>query len=55
MTDHIYPLNDLAPHELSKDCPCRPKIEEAPGHRLIIHNSFDGRDAFEMKEPAREQ
>lgn len=54
--EHVYPLNDLAPHNLKGGpCPCKPRVEVHRQTALIIHNSFDGREAFEAKEPAREQ
>lgn len=60
-TEHIYPLNDLAPHNTNGGpCPCNPRVESR-GIKgwdvkvLVIHNSFDGREAFEAKELAREQ
>jgi hypothetical protein len=41
---HVYPCNDLAPHNLESNiCPCNPKIEGG----LIIHNSFDKREIKE--------
>jgi hypothetical protein len=43
---HVYPVNDLREHEISRDCPCSPREdEEEPS--LVIHNSWDGREKFE--------
>lgn len=43
---HVVPLDDIYPHKESKDCLCYPKIEE--DGKLIIHNSFDGREDYEL-------
>jgi hypothetical protein len=59
--EHIYPLDDLAAHNTNGGpCSCQPRVEsgDIEGYVvkvLVIHNSFDGREAFEAKEPAREQ
>lgn len=48
---HIYPTNDLEEHDTeSSQCKCNPKLEEIEdtGDFLIVHNSFDGREAVEM-------
>ena len=47
---HIFPLNDLGEHDTeSETCICEPKIEFlSNGDGLVIHNSFDGREALEM-------
>lgn len=43
---HIYPLNDLQEHKLKgNDCDCLPTTDFK--RELIIHNSFDGREAVE--------
>ena len=43
---HIYPLNDVYEHDTESEfCKCNPKIED----KLIIHNSFDGREYVEKK------
>ena len=34
-------------HLLGEDCWCRPTVEEHPGVRLVVHNSTDGREAYE--------
>lgn len=45
---HVYPLNDLKEHEIESTCPCGPRSETQPGGDiLIIHNSYDGREAVE--------
>jgi len=48
---HVLPINDLHPHVESALCDCNPKIKE--GGRLIIHNSYDGREVFEEAEALR--
>lgn len=43
----VVPRNDLKPH--SRPCKCEPRVEEREGKRpLIIHNSWDGREFFEV-------
>ena len=42
---HVLPVNDEVEHTESKNCWCKPHIEE--NGRVIIHNSFDGREDFE--------
>jgi len=44
---HIYPMGDLRDHQISKKCWCSPKVEDGS---LVIHNSMDGREAFETGE-----
>lgn len=54
--EHVYPIDDVAPHNVQGGpCPCEPRVEVQGQTALIIHNSFDGREAYEMKSPAREQ
>ena len=45
---HVIPLRDLKPHRSSELCECVPKIELRENGWLIIHNSFDGREHFEV-------
>ena len=46
---HLLPVKDLKEHEESTTCECEPKVEfQENGDMLIIHNSFDGREAIEM-------
>lgn len=42
-TRHLFPLDDLNPHHY-EDCACRPELVDG----LHVHNSFDGREAFEQ-------
>lgn len=57
------PNNDIAEHQLF-NCHCEPEIEVIKGFELVVHNSFDGREALEEanrilneqeKEPEPEQ
>jgi hypothetical protein len=49
VTQHVVPLNDLKEHNcISCLCECKPKVEEVDGGWLIIHNSYDGRELFEL-------
>lgn len=41
---HILPINDICKHDY-EFCLCDPRIEM--DGRLIIHNSFDGREYLE--------
>jgi len=49
-TYHTLPVNDIAGHDESENCPCKPRIVLIGNGKLVIHNSWDGREAFEMKE-----
>lgn len=43
---HCYPVGDLREHEISEKCWCRPEWVDG----VIVHNSMDGREAFESGE-----
>ena len=43
---HCVPVGDLRDH-MDEDCPCKP-VKNEDG--LWMHNSFDGREAFEEGE-----
>lgn len=45
---NILPRNDLKPHEETTVCECIPKVVFENGEMIIIHNSFDGREAVEI-------
>lgn len=47
----VYPEADIFPHDAeSEACPCNPTVEFIPhGRKLIVHNSFDGREILEEK------
>lgn len=48
---HVYPVDDLAEHELEGDgCPCGPRIENYCGARIVVHNAWDGREMAEYLE-----
>lgn len=46
----VYPVGDIKEHDIySTTCECNPKVEcEPDSDMLIIHNSFDGREAVEQ-------
>lgn len=44
---HVIPEEDIVEHDLSELCSCQPRVEYHQIKNLIIHNSFDGREAFE--------
>jgi len=45
---NILPINDIKEHTEDTTCKCRPSAEILEnGELMIIHNSFDGREAFE--------
>jgi hypothetical protein len=49
-TIHVYPINDIEPHELEGyRCKCDPKVEYQHESEsiMVIHNSFDGRELVE--------
>lgn len=45
---HIFPCDDLRPHDTEHGlgCWCRPFEDDG----MIVHNSMDGREAFERGE-----
>ena len=45
---HIIPTCDTEPHQLEDTCHCYPFWEESAC--AYVHNSFDGREAFETGE-----
>lgn len=55
-TVHVLPINDLCPHEESVACACRPQVEEVgeSGGRVVVHNSWDGREITERAIDAAE-
>ena len=49
MSIHILPRNDIKEHEETTTCICGPKVKFLDnGEMMIIHNSFDGREAIEL-------
>jgi len=52
---HVLPLGDTSEHAERRDCACLPRVEKPtnPNDKtLIVHYSFDGREAFEYAEGA---
>lgn len=47
---HVVPTNDLREHELNGSCWCKPTRDEEGTETIWIHNSMDGREAFERGE-----
>jgi hypothetical protein len=47
MAIHVLPVNDIAPHTERDTCPCAPVIEYEDGEKVVIHNSWDGREEWE--------
>lgn len=46
---HLLPMNDLKEHQEQSTCECEPEVEmQENGDMLVIHNSFDGREALEI-------
>jgi len=46
---HVTPINDLEEHLESSMCKCDPEIKVIEnGNVVIVHNSFDGKEAVEM-------
>jgi len=47
---HVYPVNDIVEHDTQSDhCACHPKIEYVCHWKIVIHNSWDQRELFEME------
>lgn len=44
---NVYPINDLEEHTLDSTCKCMPAIKEEYGQMIVVHNSFDCREAIE--------
>lgn len=43
---HVFPIDDLLPHDqVGTDCMCDPRIEIYGAWLMIVHNSYDGREA----------
>lgn len=47
---HIMPIDDLYPHFMKSTCPCVPQVLDQENGRLVIHNSYDGREIIEKIE-----
>lgn len=48
--EYELPVNDIKSHIEDTTCDCHPKLEEADGGYIIIHNSWDSRENDETKE-----
>jgi hypothetical protein len=46
---HVTPVDDLRPHDYTSKCWCRP-VEDVAEPDMLMHNSLDGREAFETGE-----
>ncbi len=46
----MVPLNDLREHVTNGSCWCRPTLDDSESEPIWIHNSLDGREAFETGE-----
>lgn len=46
---HVHPIDDIEPHDLNGTaCKCGPRvIAEPDAEMIVVHNSFDGREAVE--------
>lgn len=45
---NVVPVNDLKPHIDGPDCTCCPRVTcYENGNRVIVHNSYDGREITE--------
>jgi hypothetical protein len=45
---HVFPTDEVHVHVLyGEDCPCRPRLEPVHSIVIVVHNSFDGREAVE--------
>lgn len=50
-TTHVYPLNDMREHIVDGGtCWCKPRVEYCGFGRVVVHNSADGREAYERGE-----
>jgi len=47
---HVVPLDDLREHETNGSCWCKPTLDDEGAEPIWIHNSLDGREAFETGE-----
>lgn len=44
---NVFPVNDLRPHMLNSTCECSPRVIFENGEMIVIHSSYDGREALE--------
>lgn len=45
---HVHPVDEPDHVHCVLDCSCNPKLTLKKGINIIIHNSFDGREAVDM-------
>ena len=45
---NVLPKNDIKEHTEQSTCDCNPTVFFKDSEIVIIHNSFDGREAIEM-------
>lgn len=51
---HVYPLNDLVGHELTRQCWCKPSVGNCiNGIVQVVHNAADGRELIEAAAKAK--
>lgn len=43
----VTPIDDLKEHTSGSTCQCEPKIIWENGEMIVVHNSWDGREAVE--------
>lgn len=48
-TVHIVPLGDTKPHITHESCKCAPAIQICQHGRVIVHNSYDGREFWQSE------
>lgn len=47
---HVLPIDDLRPHEETRDCWCHPDTQREPYEEagiVVVHHSLDGRELVE--------
>lgn len=49
---HVAPVDDLREHQMSLQCWCCPRRDDEEPD-LVIHNSMDRREEFELDNPNR--
>jgi len=47
---HVVPINDLRDHQINGKCWCKPRLDDQGDEPIWVHNSMDGREAFETGE-----
>lgn len=45
---HVYPVDDIREHDTAGTaCWCAPNLEVEEAAVIVVHNSLDGREAYE--------